>query len=73
MAQILGQKSPFGGLCNCVQQKRGHAIDYEVLIISVLYHLMSIFTQENIVYNDDWKKSINSTSSISVESSNCPT
>ena len=25
MAQILGQKSPFGGLCNCVRQKWGHA------------------------------------------------
>ena len=25
LAQILGQKSPFGGLCNCVQQKWVHA------------------------------------------------
>ena len=25
MAQILGQKSPFGGLCNCLRQKWGHA------------------------------------------------
>ena len=25
MAQIFGQKSPFGGLCNCVRQKWGHA------------------------------------------------
>ena len=25
LAQILGQKSPFGGLCNCVRQKWGHA------------------------------------------------
>ena len=25
MARILGQKSPFGGLCNCVRQKWGHA------------------------------------------------
>ena len=27
MAQILGQKSPFGGLCTCVRQKWGHAND----------------------------------------------
>ena len=27
LAQILGQKSPFGGLCNFVRKKGGHATD----------------------------------------------
>ena len=52
MAQILGQKSLFGGLCNCVRQKWGHAntgtYTFNIEEDLVVENVHSFFSQQNL-------------------------
>ena len=45
MVQILGQKFPFGGLCNCVHQKWGNA-NLQPNIYNLLLKGLKIKTKE---------------------------